>query len=160
MHKLAAWAWLISQWSSKLSLTSPRKEGILLERENFGQQKTNISELGWVGHWSVWCSCVCFPTSSDSFQLQIRMCPVPKLLGTVNLQGRDFKVPSGVLLSGKKCCKGSSYSQPLQGFQLLLERLSAPLCPVQKEKRCQLISDGMGLPARQEDFKMPECALS
>lgn len=94
----------------------------------------------------------------SSCRLGCALCP--SSLGLWICKAGTSKVPSGVLLSGKKCCKGSSYSQPLQGFQLLLERLSAPLCPVQKEKRCQLISDEMGLPARQEDFKMPECALS
>lgn len=79
----------------------------------------------------------------------------------MNQQGREgLASPFRCVIAKEKCCKGNSYSQPLQGLQLLLELLSAPLSPVQKEKKYQLIRDGMGLPARQIDLRMPEHALS
>lgn len=135
MHKLAAWAWLISQWSSKLSLTSPRKEGILLERERFGQQKTNNSELGWVGHWSVWCSWVCFPTSSDSFQLQIRMCPVPpNCLGLWICKAGTSKSLQVCYYQGKNAAR-EAVTHSLSRGSNFSSSAFLPLCALCRKKR-------------------------
>lgn len=49
--------------------------------------------------------------------------------------------PFGCVTVREKCCKGSNYSQSLQGLQPLLGLLSPPLHPVRKERH-QLIRHG------------------
>lgn len=94
--------------------TSPRKEGISSERERFSQQKLHNLELGWLGHWSVWCSCACLPTSSDSSSCSFGRAlglPICKALTSVSLQ--------------VCCCQGKM----LPGKQLLTASPGAPASP-------------------------------
>lgn len=99
--------------------TSPRKQGILLEREGLGQQKMHSLELGWLGHWSVWCSCACLPTSSDSTSYSSGCALCPSSLGL-----RIGKALTSVSL--QVCyCQGKI----LQGKQLLTVSPGAPASP-------------------------------
>lgn len=141
--QLAAWAGLTLQCSHTHS-----QKSVLLGRERFEQEKMHNLELGWFGHWSVWCRWFCLPTNS-LFQLWMRMCSVIKQPGTANPQDVDVSVPSGVSLPGENAAR-EAVTHSLSRGSSLSSGSFLPLCTLCRKERYQLIRYGRRPPPNKK----------
>lgn len=136
---------------------SRRKEGILLEKKRLGQQKMHNLELGWLGHWSVCCSCACLPTSSDSSSCSLGCATSPSSLGLWICKALN-SVPSGKTAAMEavthRLSRGSSFA--LSSFLSLCAlcrkkrdtswlEMGRDCLPDKKTSRCLNVHTGQGL---------------
>ena len=134
LRQLVAWVWLIWQYSSKLCRHLTQKRGHFVRQVETWPTKDAQFRSGLIGALICLVWLCLFAHKQRLLQLQLRMCPAPKQPGSANLQGIDFGVFSGVLLSGKNAAR-EAVTHSLSRVSGFSSGSFLPLCTLCSKKR-------------------------